>query len=125
MHSSTWLNSVFSVRKNLRRAGVLKNKSRTSTVVPTGCAAGVTEATISRPSATTDHALLLPSAQDVSVNLETELILASASPRNPKLPTAFRIFAGLSTTSPAAIWFARRGDNKLIFAIFSSRLGDQ
>ena len=33
-------NSVASVRRNLRRAGTLKNRSRTSTVVPGGCAAG-------------------------------------------------------------------------------------
>src|SRR5690554_3365075 len=38
--SSRWPNSVFSVRRNLRRAGVLKNRSRTSTVVPCGWAAG-------------------------------------------------------------------------------------
>ena len=38
--SSKWPNSVFSVRKNLRLAGVLKNKSLTSTLVPIGWAAG-------------------------------------------------------------------------------------
>ena len=32
-------NSVFSVRRNRRRAGVLKNRSRTSIEVPCGCAA--------------------------------------------------------------------------------------
>ena len=32
--ASTWPSSVFSAFWNLRRAGVLKNKSRTSTVVP-------------------------------------------------------------------------------------------
>ena len=32
----TWLSSVCCVRRNLRRAGTLKNRSRTSTVVPTG-----------------------------------------------------------------------------------------
>ncbi len=40
MTSCRWSNSVFSARRNLRRAGVLKNRSRTSTLVPTGCAAG-------------------------------------------------------------------------------------
>ena len=38
--SSRWLNSVFSVFKNLRRAGVLKNRSSTSSVVPIGWADG-------------------------------------------------------------------------------------
>ena len=39
--SMQWANSVASVFKNLRRAGVLKNSSFTSTVVPVLWAAGV------------------------------------------------------------------------------------
>ena len=35
-----WPSSVASLRTNLRRAGTLKKRSRTSTVVPGGCAAG-------------------------------------------------------------------------------------
>jgi hypothetical protein len=40
--SRTRPNSVRSLRRNRRRAGVLKKRSRTSTVVPGGCAAGLT-----------------------------------------------------------------------------------
>ncbi len=38
--SSMWPNSVRSARRNLRRAGTLKNRSRTSTLVPGGWAPG-------------------------------------------------------------------------------------
>ncbi len=171
--SSRWRYSVFSVFKNLRRAGVLKKRSRISTVVPCGCAAGETSASISRPSARTCHPLSCPSARDLRVRRDTELILANASPRKPKLATASRssravifevawrlsasgrsslsiplpssririsftppcststeIFvepasmafsmisltteAGLSTTSPAAIWLANCGESRCI-----------
>ena len=77
------------MRKNLRLAGVLKNKSRTSKVVPFGCAAGLTVAAISRPSTSTCQACSAsPSAgvvADVMVKRDTELIEANASPRKPKL----------------------------------------
>ena len=39
-HDSMCENSVFSVLKNFNLAGVLKNKSLISTVVPTGCGVG-------------------------------------------------------------------------------------
>ena len=51
MTSSIWENSVLSVRKNFRRAGVLKKRLATSTVVPTGCDAGLIVVSISRPCA--------------------------------------------------------------------------
>ena len=88
MTSSRCPNSVFSVRKNLRLAGVLKNRSRTSTEVPTGWAAGCTWASISRPAVDTCQALSCCAVFEVSVRRATELILAKASPRKPKLLTA-------------------------------------
>ncbi len=154
---------------NLRRAGVLKNRSRTATLVPRGCGAGETRGAISRPSATTRQPLAGSSETfENSSSRETELIEASASPRKPRLATpsrssrlsillvacrdsasgrsssvmpqplsrtrisrapppssssSMRVLpasmafstssltteAGRSTTSPAAIWLARRG----------------
>ena len=79
-----WLNSVFSVRKNLRLAGVLKNKSLTSIVVPSGWATGFTCTSISRPCANACHAASCALGFELSVKRDTELIDASASPLNPK-----------------------------------------
>jgi hypothetical protein len=167
-----WPNSVFSVFKNLRRAGVLKNKSRTSTVVPRGCADASIEGAISRPSTDTLEPAS-PSTAEIRSNRETEAMDARASPRKPRVLTAsrssrskillvacrdnasgnssdripdplsrmrilpippasqsisicvepasnafstssFTTLAGRSTTSPAAIWFASRGERMWI-----------
>ena len=137
--------------------------------MPLGCAAGLTITSISRPSAYDCHASVWSAGLDVNVKRETELILASASPRNPiliiasrsskvaillvawranarissslpipqplsririsfspprsmsisiRVAPASRLFstsslttdAGLSTTSPAAIWLASCGE---------------
>ena len=83
------LYSVPSVRKNLRLAGVLKNRSLTSTLDPLGCGAGCSSTFISRPSEIAFHPLLSPEF-DVSVNRDTDAMLAKASPRNPKVETASR-----------------------------------
>src|SRR5690606_30628878 len=79
--SSHWPYAVLSVRKDVRRAGVLKNRSRTSTVVPRGWGAGDTWVSISRPSATTCQPALSALVLLVRERRATELILASASPR--------------------------------------------
>ena len=76
---------------NLRRAGVLKNRSRTATLVPRGCGAGETRGAISRPSATTRQPLAGSSETfENSSRRDTELIEASASPRKPRLATPSR-----------------------------------
>ena len=90
MTSCRWSNSVFSVLRNLRRAGVLKNRSRTSTEVPTGCAAGCTRGDMSRPSVSTCQAWSASRVREVRVRRATELIDASASPRKPRLITRSR-----------------------------------
>ena len=83
---STCEDSVRSVFRNLRRAGVLKNRSRTSTVVPGGCAAGRSAAALP-PSHSTLHAESAPSARETSRNFATEAMLGKASPRKPRLAT--------------------------------------
>jgi len=88
--SSMCLNSVVSPRRNLRRAGVLKNRSRISTVVPGGCAAGSGGSTRSDPSPRTRQAASAPGVRDVSVRRDTEAMLGSASPRKPSEPTRSR-----------------------------------
>ena len=84
--SMQWPNSVASVFRNLRRAGVLKNSSFTSTVVPvlraTACSSPV------RPSS--KYASFRPLALDRIAQSAMELIAASASPRNPMVATDSR-----------------------------------
>ena len=87
--SSQCAYSVASVFKNLRRAGVLKYKSRTSTVVPAASAVG-SAAVSCGPSALTAHACFSPSRLLDKVRRDTAAMLASASPRNPRLPTRSR-----------------------------------
>ncbi len=82
--SSICKNSVLSVRKNFCLAGVLKNKSRTSILVPASAEAGCIVTAMSLPSLTACHAYSSLCVRDVKVNLETELMLASASPRKPR-----------------------------------------
>ena len=76
-------NSVFSLLRKRLLAGTLKKRSFTSTVVPTGCEAGLMTASCSLPSAKTCQASFCPSVLEVSVSLETAAAEASASPRKP------------------------------------------
>ena len=81
--------SVLSARRNLRRAGTLKNRSRTSTLVPGGCEAGA--GAPSAPSrASTLQACSAPLEREVSDSRDTEAMLGSASPRNPRVATRSR-----------------------------------
>ena len=87
--SSHQANSVFSLFRNLRRAGVLKYSSRISTLVPCACAAGA--AVLCVPSAASIfHACVLSALRLVSVTCATAAMLASASPRKPMLATRCR-----------------------------------
>ncbi len=81
--SSAWASSVASVLRNLRRAGVLKNSSCTSTVVPTARAAGCN----SPLRASSRVACGAPAVRLVIETPATEAIAASASPRNPIVAT--------------------------------------
>ena len=75
-------------RKNLSRAGALKNRCATRTVVPRRRAIGVTLAN-APPAARTS--VPAPSSGAVSSSsCDTEQIAASASPRKPKLRTPTR-----------------------------------
>ncbi len=85
--SLQWPNSVASVRRNLRRAGVWKYRSDTCTVVPCARAAGST-GEWSGPSARSRWAFLASAVRDVSASRDTDAIDASASPRNPIEATA-------------------------------------
>ena len=84
--SVAWPISVCGVRRNFCRTGVLKNRLRTSTAVPTGHPAASTSPTL--PPLTSSSAPASASAGRLrSVNRLTAEILASASPRNPSDPT--------------------------------------
>jgi len=84
------LNSVVSVRMNLRRAGVLKNSSFTSTVVPGRWATGAAVSDWSEPSPCTRQPDSSSGVRELSCRRDTEAILGSASPRNPRLLTCSR-----------------------------------
>ena len=75
--------SVASVFKNLRRAGVAKNSSFTSTVVPCARAAWLS----SPVWPCSIHAVLSAAVRDSTVQSAIELMAASASPRKPIVPT--------------------------------------
>ena len=75
--------SVASDFKNLRRAGVLKNSSLTSTVVPVLRATGRSSPV--RPSS--KKASVKPLARDKMAQSAIELMAASASPRKPMVAT--------------------------------------
>ena len=86
--ATAWV-SERSVFRNLRRAGVLKNRSSTSTVVPGGWAQGPRP--VSWPPASRMlQALSSPAARLLRVRRATEAALARASPRKPKLATPIR-----------------------------------
>ena len=74
--------SVPAVRKNFRRAGVLKKRFRTPTLVPTAPDAGLGSTTAS-PSIESSHAPASPACRERITKRETDAIDANASPRNP------------------------------------------
>src|SRR5919197_99553 len=90
MTCCTCKDSVCSVRRNLRRAGVLKKSSRISTVVPSGCGVGSGSPMASRPSVRMSQPMLEPRARDAKSSREIEPILGSASPRKPRVETCSR-----------------------------------
>ena len=78
--------SVASVLRNLRRAGVAKNSSRTSTLVPVARAAGV-----SSPERASRRCACGASAVRLAMAISaTEAMAASASPRKPIVATCSR-----------------------------------
>ena len=81
--------SVFSARRNLRRAGVLKNRSRTSTTVPGRVPAGRSK-TVVPPSTSISHPESASPPRVRSRNRETEAIEGNASPRKPSDPIEVR-----------------------------------
>ena len=83
-----WASSVASVFRNLRRAGVEKNSSFTSTVVPVLRAAGRSSPLRASSKKALDWAMGRESS-DIS---DTEAIAASASPRKPMVATVSRSF---------------------------------
>ncbi|EWS52528.1 hypothetical protein X551_04685 [Methylibium sp. T29] len=81
--SRQWASSVASVFRNLRRAGVLKNSSRTSTLVPTPRAAGT-----SSPERASRRCAWGASAWRLAIDSsDTAAMAASASPRKPIVDT--------------------------------------
>ncbi len=87
--SLAWPSSVCAERRNFRRTGVLKNRLRTSTVVPTGQPQGMTAeawppwTSIIAPAGESAHRLR-------RVSRLTSAIEAKASPRNPSVRTRNR-----------------------------------
>ena len=78
--------SVRSDRRNLRRAGTLKNRSFTSMLVPTGC--GLGDGSENTPlSAVTAYPTSLDAVRDTTRMRDTDAMLGSASPRKPSVPT--------------------------------------
>ena len=75
--------SVASVLRNLRRAGVVKNSSFTSTVVPVARAVGSS----SPLRASSRIAMSCAAVRDSSESSDTDSMAASASPRKPIVPT--------------------------------------
>jgi len=80
--------SVACARRNLRRAGVLKNSPRTVTVVPRCRAASSTASRL--PPVTRSRVATSPSDEVSSSNRDTDAIAGSASPRNPNVATPIR-----------------------------------
>ncbi len=89
MASETFAFSVASDFRNLARAGVLKNRSRTSTCVPAGTPAS--RASVSMPASTVRrNPAAAAGSRVVSTSRDTAAIDGSASPRNPKVPSRHR-----------------------------------
>ncbi len=76
--------SVWYARRNLRRAGTLKNRSRTSIVVPSGQPHSFTSC-ILPPEIVTSVPMSLARVRVRNVNLETDAMEARASPRKPRV----------------------------------------
>ncbi|MNL26382.1 hypothetical protein D3C87_1479050 [compost metagenome] len=87
--SVTWESSVESARRNLRRAGVLKNRSSTRMVVPSGQPTGVTTGS-APPSRVTRTPESAPRWRVVQVTFEIEAIEGRASPRKPMVVSFHR-----------------------------------
>ena len=86
--------SLRSVFKNFNRAGVAKNKSRTSTSVPLLKAAG--EGPVNAPASTkTAKASALPRSSDVIDNRATLPIDGKASPRKPSVAIFTKSSSGI------------------------------
>ena len=75
--------------RNFLRAGTLKNRSRTSTVVPSRIPVSVTTGS-PPPSTRTSTPWLVPDERVRSRRCDTEATLGNASPRNPSVAMAFR-----------------------------------
>ena len=91
--SATWPDSVRGSFRNFSRAGVAKNRSRTSTRVPGGCAAGF-GSPLAPPSISRLHAVSAPAGREVMVKRLTEAIDGSASPRKPSVRMSVRSSSG-------------------------------
>ena len=87
--SSQWPNSVESVLRNFRRAGVLKNRSSAVTTVPISSAPG-SAGDISPPTASMRVACAALACRVNTESREMAARLANASPRKPKLATRSR-----------------------------------
>ena len=103
--SAQWPYSVCSDFKNLRRAGVLKYRSCTSTVVP--CAPDEGE-TLPLCEPTISQAWAASIVREVRVTAATEAMEASASPRKPRVPTFSR---SLREAIFEVAWRARASGN--------------
>ena len=93
MASATWPDSVRGSFRNFSRAGVAKKRSRTSTRVPGGCAAGL-GSPLAPPSISRLHASSAPAGREVMVKRLTEAIEGSASPRKPRVRMSARSSPG-------------------------------
>ena len=91
--SATWLDSVRGSLRNFSRAGVAKKRSRTSTRVPGGCAAGL-GSPLAPPSIARLQAVSAPAGREVMVKRLTEAIEGSASPRKPSVRMSARSSSG-------------------------------
>ena len=86
--SATARVSVAWARRNLRRAGVLKNNARTVTVVPRWRTASSTPSRF--PPTRRSRVPVAPSGEVSSSKRDTEAIAGRASPRKPNVPTPIR-----------------------------------
>ena len=84
-----WASSAAGDFKNFRRAGVLKKRSRTSTLVPSSTGT-VSRWVTSPPSPQRRRPAAAPRARLVTPKRETAQIAASASPRKPSVAIASR-----------------------------------
>ena len=90
--SQSWMcwSSVRSLRRNLRRAGVLKKRSRTSTEVPGGWGVGSGPTVPMPPVVRMVHPASLARTREDRIKVEIDPMLGSASPRKPRLASDTR-----------------------------------